>query len=491
MTNRQLQSVRKRRVRRRTVIIAITVGLAAAYTSYRLYLSWQIRSKLDRIRAEGVPVTAAELKKWSGRPPSSQEGTCALTDVFSCININFGPLTFKDLPLVGEAILPDKSSPLDPKMTQAIRRCLQKNAAAMKLLHEGTTFELVRGPVDPFRGRDGVLSDLGRVRLVVKLLCLEAVLKAEEGDPEAVTHALITSLAVGSSLDWEPQLVFALVKIACQVISISSFERVINRTTFTDAQLVRLMNALERADDRQLLHRILIGERCFGYRYYNMSFREKAKFFDRPRTSRWGFLARLRAKIVPGAPAPRPPTGRPEGPGPVQRFLYDVSGASAKDYLLYLDLMSQRIESARLPLPQRLEIEKDIEQKTVELPESRVLCRHFAKSFERAFVLCALTRASLRAARVALAVERYRLANRKLPDTLPELVPSYLDAIPEDPFDEQPLRYRKTETGYIVYSIGADGQDNGGAERNEAGRTHGPGTDITFGHDERSMPNPR
>ena len=37
-----------------------------------------------------------------------------------------------------------------------------------------------------------------------------------------------------------------------------------------------------------------------------------------------------------------------------------------------------------------------------------------------------------------------------------------LDAIPTDPMDGQPLRYRRTDVGIVVYSIGDDDTDNQG-----------------------------
>jgi len=42
-------------------------------------------------------------------------------------------------------------------------------------------------------------------------------------------------------------------------------------------------------------------------------------------------------------------------------------------------------------------------------------------------------------------------------------VPDYLDAVPTDPFDGEPLRYRQFAGGYKVYSIGRDLVDDGGA----------------------------
>jgi hypothetical protein len=62
-----------------------------------------------------------------------------------------------------------------------------------------------------------------------------------------------------------------------------------------------------------------------------------------------------------------------------------------------------------------------------------------------------------------LAIERYRLAHEgELPAKLDDLVPDFLDAVPTDPFDGQPLRLLRTEKGYLVYSVGTDKLDQQG-----------------------------
>jgi len=59
-------------------------------------------------------------------------------------------------------------------------------------------------------------------------------------------------------------------------------------------------------------------------------------------------------------------------------------------------------------------------------------------------------------------------------------VPAYLEAVPKDPFDDKELRYKKLETGFVVYSIGEDGNDDGGKERpRKKPRPSGP-VDVTF-----------
>jgi hypothetical protein len=50
-----------------------------------------------------------------------------------------------------------------------------------------------------------------------------------------------------------------------------------------------------------------------------------------------------------------------------------------------------------------------------------------------------------------------------LPATLSELVPVYIAATPKDPFADKDIKYRVVSgRGVVVYSIGADGVDNGG-----------------------------
>jgi hypothetical protein len=48
---------------------------------------------------------------------------------------------------------------------------------------------------------------------------------------------------------------------------------------------------------------------------------------------------------------------------------------------------------------------------------------------------------------------------------LNDLVPQLLSAMPADPFDGKPLRYHRLTKGYVVYSVGVDGHDDGGREK--------------------------
>ena len=70
--------------------------------------------------------------------------------------------------------------------------------------------------------------------------------------------------------------------------------------------------------------------------------------------------------------------------------------------------------------------------------------------------------ATVRIARVAVAVERYRQRRGEVPARLADLSPDELDAVPTDPFDGQPLRYRVDEGAVAIYSVGRNLVDDGG-----------------------------
>ncbi len=88
------------------------------------------------------------------------------------------------------------------------------------------------------------------------------------------------------------------------------------------------------------------------------------------------------------------------------------------------------------------------------------------------FRICALTlclcyraRCDLEAGLTMLALCEYQRQHGQYPDRLDDLVPGFLPRIPLDYADRQPLRYSLKKDGtYLLYSIGCDGQDDGGRQ---------------------------
>lgn len=73
-----------------------------------------------------------------------------------------------------------------------------------------------------------------------------------------------------------------------------------------------------------------------------------------------------------------------------------------------------------------------------------------------------LANATVRLTFTKYALRAFLLKYGRYPDSLEALVPEFLKAAPVDPYSGNALVYRRTETGYLLYSVGPDGVDNGG-----------------------------
>jgi hypothetical protein len=61
-----------------------------------------------------------------------------------------------------------------------------------------------------------------------------------------------------------------------------------------------------------------------------------------------------------------------------------------------------------------------------------------------------------------LAVRCYQSEQGRLPPSLEQLVPTYLQQVPLDPFSGRPIIYHPQGTNWLLYSVGEDGVDDGG-----------------------------
>lgn len=80
---------------------------------------------------------------------------------------------------------------------------------------------------------------------------------------------------------------------------------------------------------------------------------------------------------------------------------------------------------------------------------------------------------------VDLALRAYRADHGTWPQSLNELAPEYVDAVPLDPYSRRPFIYRIDESNFVLYSVGHGGEDDGGQFTNM--QTYGigkPGRDL-------------
>ncbi|MBP3958832.1 hypothetical protein J8F10_26600 [Gemmata sp. G18] len=63
---------------------------------------------------------------------------------------------------------------------------------------------------------------------------------------------------------------------------------------------------------------------------------------------------------------------------------------------------------------------------------------------------------------IAFALAAYNKDHGRYPAKLADLAPKYIASIPDDVFVGKPLTYKPSEKGYLFYSVGVNGKDDGG-----------------------------
>jgi hypothetical protein len=131
----------------------------------------------------------------------------------------------------------------------------------------------------------------------------------------------------------------------------------------------------------------------------------------------------------------------------------------------YVNAMNSFIANAKLPYPQR-----DTVIKIPDDPINRQILGVWNNSkFKELGTVQGLPLTILHTRNALFLLEfalcTYYLQHGNYPQKLSELVPGYLQKIPNDPFaTHSPLKYKCDKTAYILYSIGPDGKNDGGKE---------------------------
>jgi hypothetical protein len=467
--NRKPQQTTARRYQRIGIVwlLSAVLTLGAAYTGYRLYLAHKIKIKIGQIRQAGFPVTLAELNKWHAAVPPDQNAALILTNAFA--HWVQGNTNSPDLPIVGRGKLPPRSDPLPSEMRQAITDYVATNQVTLELLEKGLAGKSCRYPVNLTLGLHTLLPHLPKVKATTQLLELDALIKAEAGDLRGATRRINDMWALSDSLAQEPVILSQLVRIACQEIALSTLERILTRHKLEPDQLADLTRILGADHDDTALRCGWVGERCFGLDIFHLP------------------SAKLRAFM-------NDPTGSSETDQEWSGFVGDwtiwLSGHMNRDELFFLDCADSYIRAIDAPCPERLQLAEAVSRKIANVKVYRkgekwpfIMTGSLLTSFGKVFEKVAVHSARCRAATVSVALEEYRRQNGLLPVSLQVLAPTWIGQIPADPFDDRSLTYLRTSTGYTVYSVGPDKEDNGGLTKADIRRIQSEerqAYDITF-----------
>ena len=441
--------------RRRRMPLPISIGLCllgllvVTFLIWRIHLASQINARLAAIKAAGYPVNATELDEWYEAVPENENAALIVVQAIGQLKTNGLNSVWPDIKLL--RALP-RTSPLSDILKEHYSERVAANRAALAVLHKVTTRPKSRYPIDCTQGTLTRLPHLSRIKISADLLRDQAMLHTEKGNPAGAAESVQTGLALGRSLKNEPFVISQTTRVGVNYVICDALERCVNRVILTDEQLAALGSSLNQSDDTSTMSRALAGERASYVEYFRVS----AKVRDVPS-----------------------PSGNPEEepaslPLTQQDFaLTRWTGMFERDFWFCLTSMETNIAVAARPAPESLIMTKLVDAQSLEAKTKYyILSRLCLPQYGRVAHRAARDSACLRTAATAMAVERFRLAHQNQPpDSLAALVPAYLKSVPTDPFDGQPLRYKRLEKGYVIYSIGDDLKDDGGTgiKRNAKG----------------------
>ena len=420
--------------------------MAVLLFAWRYALTQLVAAEISAIHERAYPVTLAELNRWYPQVLPSENSAVVFNKAFASLSDKSNlSLSIRDQFAVST---PQDDSSGNPQM-QTVEDYLDGNGEALTLLHQASNLTRSRFPIDLGRLSIAPYPHLGKLVRSAHLLETEAANRTEHASPDQAVVSVESLFAVSQSLAREPLVRSHLARIDCQGIAVGSLQNLLSKTSLTDAELDALRIALEKADDQRGLARAFIGQRCIGIHGFNL-LRETFDVTTLPAARRypWGQRLLIKLEVFLSSPA----------------YLYDLCGFLQWDKLYYLRLMERYIETAQAAFPERVAAARALHRSLDQQGQLHALSRAWLRGMNGSRVILkdATITARIRAAQVAIAVERFRLAHDQLPQDLAELGPFGMSALPADPFDGRPLRYKRLPVGYAVYSVGEDAADDDG-----------------------------
>ena len=444
--------------RRRLAILAVSLVLVlAAVLSYNTRRQ-RPDPRLAAIRKAGYPVTLAELDGWYPRVPDAQNAALIYTNAFARMRYVSTDGTNRDRRQLADIKLPHRGQTFRAEDQAELAAMIASNAPALRLLYSAHNRTNCRYPLDLKLGFDVPLPHLAGVRDAVRLLSMEAVWHAANGEQEQAVHSLQTAARVANSINAEPTLISQLVQFSSWGIIASHLEHVLNATDFSAAQLAGLQTALANAEHPAGAAQALAGELASGLAVFDDPKMRPRIFGDGLANGGGGTELRYRAVI--------------------SALL--ASGIFAKDRNYYLDALTTNVNAAALPYPARFTTaRKTVAAFNTTPSRFYIFSRMLLPALAKFYVRDADHTTRVRVAQTVLGIERYRAAHANaLPESLEQLVPDYLPQVPDDPCSGGKLRFKKLDRGYVVYGTGSDGRDDGGLEKQTGGTV--ANFDITF-----------
>ena len=400
--------------------VPLLVFIAASGMWYSGQVS--LEEQIAALKAQGMPTTASEVNDFYVVPEGVADTTdlwVAAIDAVETTNLRKRART---LPFIGQGRLPVPPPGEAWAELKASRKLLGELKPELQaILRAAKAGGQVRFPVD---FSTGVLRHTDMCREVARLLLLDAHVSTHDGDHSQVLRDLKAIFALSDALRGEPTQVSQMVRIIIHAIDCDAVERLLPHCDWNDAELESLQSAIHAARFKEEFARAMCGERAIG-------------------------LTTIHSP--------------PFTLGPLRQ-------SNKREMLRVYELLIQGFLGS---WPEIVEQQRELGAEVDRLRRDK-LARFSMLGVSLLGPTFGFTSAGARANAMqkctiaGIAAARFRLQHDRLPKSLAEIEPKFLPAAlkpPQqlvDPFDGQPLRFKSEKDGLLIYSVGRNGQDDGG-----------------------------
>lgn len=321
---------------------------------------------------------------------------------------------------------------------------------AMELIAAAAARPRCRFDIDYSKGADTQLAHLSRLRTLGRFLSAMSSVSAELGDMDTAWSCALWSLQLAEHLNNEPVLVSQLVRIAIVGMAVQDIHDLAEQELPDEDRLKSIDRLLASLEDTGSWAAALHGERLLIGDW----------LFSRPPEEVFEQLKKI---------------ATPEEAGNMDPAQVAQQKADYDRMLLRLaKLMEQPYYTAKPEVAAIMAEAKKPSRGTA----VRALIPNLDVYFERVTVC----RTAAQVTRIGLRLMQQAGKEAAEAVSYPSRIPAdLLSDIPadqqNDPFSGQPLKYTGTEKGFLLYSIGPDGEDNGGTPRKDREKS---GYDIVW-----------
>jgi hypothetical protein len=416
------------------LLIVVPLLLIGFFAVGRIRIHRLVTQHIAEARAHGYPTSGAEINTWLASVPDKENGAIVLTQAFGLLRTSS----------MAEARLLTNVNVLrtnvwSDQVRSVLSQYVETNEAALYEIGRALDYTQFRFPVDYSDGFSTLLPHLRDVKAAAIRLAFATALEADGNHVEKWPKLLARQVRLAEALDGEPTALGFLVRNALIKIAFLATQFALNQNGPKKEDCLILQKAFEHAAATNLLPNLVICERATVMPLFRMGYNDYMKM------SREGGV----------------PTGVDRGTN--SGVLFPLIGFFSRDEIFYLRVMQMILDLARDPERDEVKMEQALieianEGKKSGLRISSMMLRSFAKVPGKN----AVSQACLHMAALAFAIERYRIDNGELPDSLEDLTPEIIAEIPSDPFDGEDIRFLRLERGYRLYCVGADKNDDHG-----------------------------